>query len=51
MSDEHNAARWLTDHLYLGLARCDLTVVAQAIPAWRSGELQRIAALKAWVLV
>lgn len=48
--DEASAAAWLTDQLHLGLARSDLAVVAQAIPAWRAGELARITELNHWVL-
>lgn len=48
--DEASAARWLTDQLYLGLARADLAVVAQAIPAWRQRDLARIQTLNDWVL-
>ena len=50
VNDETSAAHWLTDQLHLGLARADLAVVAQAIPAWRQGDLERIHALNAWVL-
>ena len=50
VSDEASAAQWLIDQLHLGLARADLAVVAQAIPAWRTGDLARIQALNAWVL-
>lgn len=49
--DEASATGWIADQLHLSLARCDLAVVAQAIPAWRSGDLPRIAALNQWVLV
>jgi urease accessory protein len=48
--DEASAADWLADQLQLSLARCDLAVVAQAVPAWRSGDLARIVALNDWVL-
>lgn len=48
--DEASAADWLADQLHLGLARSDLAVVAQAIPAWRAGDLARIATLNHWVL-
>ncbi len=48
--DETSAKVWLTDQLHLGLARADLAVVAQAIPAWRQGDLARIQALNQWVL-
>jgi len=50
VTDEASAAEWLIDQLHLGLARADLAVVAQAIPAWRSDDLERIQALNAWVL-
>ncbi|MGZ5787162.1 MAG: urease accessory protein UreF [Ramlibacter sp.] len=48
--DEASAKLWLVDQLHLTLARADLAVVAQAIPAWRDGDLARIALLNAWVL-
>lgn len=48
--DEASAADWLTDQLHLALARSDLAVVAQAIPAWRRHDLARISALNHWVL-
>lgn len=48
--DENSAAAWLVDQLYLGLARSDLAVVAQAISAWRKGDLARINQLNEWVL-
>lgn len=48
--DEASAAHWITDQLHLGLARSDLAVVAQAIPAWREQDLARIAELNHWVL-
>lgn len=50
VSDEGSAASWLTDQLHLGLARCDLAVVAQAIPAWQAGDMPRVQQLNAWVL-
>lgn len=50
VKDENSAAAWLIDQLHLGLARSDLAVVAQAIPAWRSNDLARINALNQWVL-
>jgi urease accessory protein len=50
VKDEHSAADWLADQLHLALARSDLAVVAQAIPAWRANDLSRIAGLNAWVL-
>jgi urease accessory protein len=48
--DENSAAAWLVDQLHLGLARSDLAVVAQAIPAWQRGDLTRITELNDWVL-
>lgn len=47
---EGDATAWLVDHLHLSLARSDLPVVAQAIPAWQAADDARIAALNAWVL-
>ena len=41
---------WLRDQLDLSLARGDLAVIAQAIPAWRNGQLSRITELNHWVL-
>ena len=48
--DEASATAWLTDQLHLSLARADLAVVAQAIPAWRANDLDRVRTLNAWVL-
>jgi urease accessory protein len=50
VSDEKSAADWLLDQLQLALARSDLAVTAQAIAAWRDGDLARVAQLNAWVL-
>lgn len=47
---EAQAADWLADQLQLSLARVDLPVLAQAIPAWRAGQLERVRALNDWVL-
>ena len=41
---------WLSDQLQLTLARGDLAVIAQAIPAWRSGQSSRITQLNDWLL-
>ena len=41
---------WLSDQLQLTLARGDLAVIAQAIPAWRSGDAHRITQLNDWLL-
>jgi urease accessory protein len=47
---EAKAADWLVDQLHVSLSRADLSAVAQAIPAWRTDDPARIAALNAWVL-
>lgn len=50
VTSEAMAAHWLSDQLQLALTRGDLAVIAQAIPAWREGDLDRIAELNAWAL-
>ena len=50
VTGEDTASRWLVEQLHLNLARADLAVAAQAIPAWRAGDDARIAQLNAWVL-
>jgi urease accessory protein len=50
VSDEASASAWVLDQLHLGLARSDLAVVAQAIPAWRANDLARITELNHWIL-
>jgi urease accessory protein len=50
VTTEAAAAHWLSDQLQLALARGDLAVIAQAIPAWREDRLDRIAELNNWVL-
>ncbi|MDM0077101.1 urease accessory UreF family protein [Variovorax sp. J2P1-59] len=49
LGTEQAASDWLVDQLQLSLARADLAVLAQAIPAWRTGDMPRIHALNAWV--
>jgi urease accessory protein len=49
VTDEASAARWLADQLQLSLARADLAVLAQAVPAWRQQDWPRLQALDAWV--
>jgi urease accessory protein len=44
------ASDWLADQLWLGQARSDLAVLAQAVPAWRAGDLARARELNDWVL-
>ena len=50
VATESIAADWLSDQLHLSLARGDLGVIAQAIPAWRAGNLKAVQALNSWVL-
>ena len=46
---EASAGDWLLDQLRLGLARADMAAAAQAILAWRAGDIARVGALNAWV--
>ncbi len=50
VADEASVQAWLLDQLHLSLARSDLPVAAQAIPAWRAGDDERINELNDWVL-
>ena len=50
VATESIAADWLADQLQLSLARSDLAVIAQAIPAWRTSQLLRIEQLNDWIL-
>ncbi len=50
VTTEATASDWLTNQLHVTLARGDLAVLAKAIPAWRRGDLSRVAELNAWVL-
>ena len=50
VATESIASDWLNDQLHLTLARGDLAVIAQAIPAWRNADLPRIQQLNDWVL-
>jgi urease accessory protein len=50
VATESEASAWLLDQLHLSLARGDLAVLAQAVPAWRDAHHDRIAELNAWVL-
>lgn len=50
VATESIATDWLNDQLHLTLARGDLAVIAQAIPAWRADGLPRIKQLNDWVL-
>lgn len=48
--DEASAATWLIDQLHLAQARSELPVMAEALGAWRAGELDAVRALNQWVL-
>jgi len=50
VTTESEASDWLVEQLHTSLARADLAVIAQAIPAWRAPDHNRIAQLNAWVL-
>ena len=50
VASESEATAWLVAQLHLVQARADLAVVAQAVAAWRGGDLARVRALNAWVL-
>jgi urease accessory protein len=50
VATEKDASDWLMDQLELSLARSDLALLAQAIPAWQAADTPRIEALNAWVL-
>jgi urease accessory protein len=49
VGDERQAGDWLLDQLRLSLARADLAVLAQAVPAWQACDLARVQALNDWV--
>src|SRR5690606_18098744 len=48
--DEASAATWLIDQLHLAQARSELPVMAEALGAWRAGDVERVRALNHWVL-
>jgi urease accessory protein len=50
VATESEAKIWLLEQLELSLARSDLALLAQAIPAWQAADTPRIEALNAWVL-
>ena len=49
VSNEVQAGDWLLDQLGLSLARADLPVLAQAVPAWQAHDMARIRSLNDWV--
>jgi urease accessory protein len=48
--DEASATGWLADQLHLGLARCDLPLVAAAHGAWQRHNTARLRELDDWML-
>lgn len=50
VATEIEASNWLVEQLHSSLARADLAVLAQAIPAWTAHDTPRISQLNAWVL-
>jgi len=48
--DESSASAWLCDQLNLSLSRGDLSVLAQALPAWRAFDKPRLQELNQWIL-
>jgi urease accessory protein len=50
VSDAASATRWLLDQLHLSQSRGDMALIAQAMPAWRAMDIERLQALSRWVL-
>jgi urease accessory protein len=50
ITTESEASAWLRAQLELSLARGDLAVLTQAIPAWQRADMPRMEALNTWVL-
>jgi len=48
--DEMSANTWVCDQLDLSLARGDLSIIAQAVQAWRIFDKDRLRDLNNWVL-
>ena len=47
--DEDSCGQWLVSQLHLSQSRGDMAVIAQAIPAWRAFDADRLQALSQWV--
>lgn len=50
IATESALAQWLLDQLHLAQSRSDLPLLAQALAAWRSGDLAEVQRLNDWVL-
>ncbi len=48
--DESSANAWICDQLNLSLSRGDLSLLAQAIPAWKDFDKPRLKNLNQWIL-
>jgi urease accessory protein len=48
--DESSAGKWICDQLELSLARADLSVVAQAVLAWKNSDFNTLVKLNSWIL-
>jgi len=49
LASEEAVAAWLLDQLHITQARGDMAVIAQAVGAWRCGDLAHVRALNDWV--
>ena len=50
VTTESEASNWLVEQLHTSLARADLAVIVQAVPAWQTADAARIAQLNTWIL-
>lgn len=48
--DADSSTAWIVDQLHLTQSRGDMAVMAQAIPAWQSGDAARLKSLNQWVM-
>jgi urease accessory protein len=48
--DADSSTAWIVDQLHLTQSRGDMAIMAQAIPAWQSGDAARLQALNQWVM-
>ena len=48
VTNEREASAWLRDQLHLGLARCEMPVVARAVMAWQADDLAAANDLNRW---
>ena len=48
--DADSSTAWIVDQLHLTQSRGDMAVMAQAIPAWQSGDAASLKSLNQWVM-